>query len=106
MKHGGATHKVFELSPCLLHNTILATDDDAHPTEIADLGAADDEGVDVETSAGKDTRHAGQDTWLILDQAVQHMPMQRNVVYFSCYIALESVETYFLNGCRLGGGVL
>ena len=53
------THQVFELSPCLLNYRILPTQNDAHATQVPDLCATDDEGVDVEAAASEDARHTG-----------------------------------------------
>lgn len=47
----GDTHEILELSSGLFDDAILAAEYDTHATEVADLGAADDEGVDVEPSA-------------------------------------------------------
>lgn len=46
------THQVLELSARLLDDAVLAAEDDAHAREVADLGAAHDERVDVEPTAG------------------------------------------------------
>jgi hypothetical protein len=49
-------------------------DDDAHPAQIVDLGAARDERVDVEATTGEDSRYARQHTGLVLHETVQHVP--------------------------------
>jgi hypothetical protein len=55
---GTTTYEVFELTTRLLHHAVLPADDDAHPTQIAYLGTAHDERVDVESAPGEDARHA------------------------------------------------
>jgi hypothetical protein len=52
------TYEVFELTAGLLDDAVLAADDDAHPTQITDLGATHDERVDVESAPREDPRHA------------------------------------------------
>ena len=64
------TDQVLELSSGLLNHTILATDDNAHATKVTNFGLAYDEGVDVETTPGQNTRHAGEHPWLILNKTV------------------------------------
>ncbi len=46
------THQVFELPARLLDDAVLSAEDEAHAGEVADLGAAHDERVDVEPAAG------------------------------------------------------
>jgi len=53
-------YEVFELAARLLDDAVLPADDDAHPAQIADLGVAHDERVDVEAAAGEDSRYARQ----------------------------------------------
>ena len=71
---GRRAYQVLELPARLLHDAVLSADDDGHSAEVADLGAADDERVDVEPAAGEDPGHAREDTGLVLDEAVEHMP--------------------------------
>ena len=73
----GKTHEIFELPPGLLDDAVLPVEDDAHPTEVAHFGRADDERVDVEASCGEDAGDAGEDTRLILDEAVEDVPAFR-----------------------------
>jgi hypothetical protein len=42
----------------LLDGAVLTTDDDAHPSQISDLGTAHDQRVDVEPAPGEDPRNA------------------------------------------------
>ena len=67
------THEVFELPPRLLDDAVLAAEDDAHATQVADLRAAHDERVDVEPSAGQDPRDAREHSWLVLHETVQYV---------------------------------
>ena len=55
---GGVTHEVFELAPRLFDDAVLAADDDAHPAQVSDLGAAHDQRVDVEPAPREDPRDA------------------------------------------------
>ena len=49
---GGETpYEILELSSGLFDDAVLAAENDTHATEVADLGAADDEGINVESSA-------------------------------------------------------
>jgi hypothetical protein len=57
-EEGGVTYEVFELATRLFDNTILTADDDAHPTQVSNLGAAHDQRVNVEPSPGKNPRNA------------------------------------------------
>ena len=52
------THQVFELPARLLDDAVLPAEDEAHAGEVADLGAADDERVDVESAACENPRYA------------------------------------------------
>lgn len=54
-----STHQVLKLSPCLLNNSILSTQNDTHATQVPDLGAANDQRVNVEATASENARHAG-----------------------------------------------
>ena len=51
----GKTYKVLELSACLLDDTVLPTEDYTHAAEVAYLGTAHDERVDVESAPGEDS---------------------------------------------------
>ena len=53
------THQVFKLSPSLLYDRILSAQNDAHATQVPDLRAANDQGVDVEATSSEDARDAG-----------------------------------------------
>jgi hypothetical protein len=55
---GKVTYEVFELATRLFDDTVLAADDDAHPTQVSDLGAAHDQRVNIEPSPGKNPRNA------------------------------------------------
>jgi hypothetical protein len=61
----------------LFYDTILTTKDDAHTTQVAYLGAAYDQGIDVETSASKNSRYAGENTRFILYETVENMSAER-----------------------------
>lgn len=71
------TYEIFELSPCLFHDTVLPTQDDTHTREVTDFSSADDEGVDVDASSCKDTRHAREDTRFILHQTIEDVSVAR-----------------------------
>jgi len=68
------TYKIFELPPGLFDDGILTAENDAHPTEVANLCPTDDQRVNVEATACQDTRHPRQDTRLILHETVENMP--------------------------------
>lgn len=51
------TDQVFELSPRLFNDTILTFQHNSHPTEIPNFRPAYNEGFDVETPSGEDTRN-------------------------------------------------
>jgi hypothetical protein len=55
---GGRTYKVFKLSPSLFNNSILTAQNDTHATQVAYLGSADDQGVDIESPACENSRNA------------------------------------------------
>lgn len=71
-------NKILQLSPGLFHDTILTGEHDGHARQVLHLSAAHDERVDVKTASGKDARHAGQDTRLVLDEAVEDVPCRRS----------------------------
>lgn len=83
-KSGGAVvqdgpdrDQVLELASSLLNDAVLASQDDGHSGQVINLGVADDERVNVESSGGKNTRQTRQHTRLVLDQAVENMPLGR-----------------------------
>ena len=51
-------YEILKLPSCLFDDAVLAVKDDAHATEIADLGAADDEGIDVKAAASENSGDA------------------------------------------------
>ena len=55
---GQCANEILKLPSCLFDDAVLAIEDDAHATEIADLGAADDERVDVESATGENSGDA------------------------------------------------
>ena len=57
-KEKECAYEILKLPSCLFNDAVLAVKDDAHATQIADLGAADDEGVDVESAAGENAGDA------------------------------------------------
>jgi hypothetical protein len=63
------------LTTRLLHDAVLAASDDAHPTQVANLGAAYNERVDVEPAPGENPRYAREHTGLVLHETVQHVPV-------------------------------
>jgi hypothetical protein len=67
-------YEVLKLTSRLLDNAVLPADHDTHPTQIADLGAAHYERVDIETAPRQDPRHARKHTGLVLHETVQHVP--------------------------------
>ena len=64
------THEIFKLPPRLLDDAVLAAEDETYLTQIADLGPAYDQGVDVKPAPGEDAGDAREDTWFVLDEAV------------------------------------
>ena len=52
------THQILELPARLLDDAVLAAEDDAHARQVADLGAADDERVDVKSATGENSGDA------------------------------------------------
>lgn len=78
--------EILELSASLLHDAILTLEDNSHAREIFDFGVADDQTVDVETSGGQDTGHAGEHTGFVLDQTVQDMALWRGLGREWCLI--------------------
>lgn len=71
------TNEVFQLSPSLFDDTILALEYDTHATEVGNFSAAYDQRVDVESSAGQNTRNTREDTGLVLNETVQDVPKGR-----------------------------
>ncbi len=69
------THQVLELPARLFNHSVLAAQDDTHATEVADLGGAHDEGVNVESPRCQNTRHARKDTRLVLHETVEDVPI-------------------------------
>ena len=67
------THQVFKLSPSLLYDRILSAQNDAHATQVPDLRAANDQGVDVEPASSKNARHAREHSGLVVHKTVEHM---------------------------------
>lgn len=70
-REGDVTHEILKLPPGLLDDAVLSAENDTHATEVLDLGGTDDEGVDVEATGGEDARDAGEDSRLVLDEAVE-----------------------------------
>lgn len=77
VQHSPDGDKVIQLAASLLDDTILALQHDGHAREILNLGVANDQTVDVEAAGGQDTRHARQHTGLVLNEAVQDVPLGR-----------------------------
>lgn len=88
----------------LFYYAVLATEDDTHATQVANLGPADDQRVNVETSASEDARYARKDSGFILDETVQDMSRSKVMNMSTAWKCTR--DTYFLKGWRLGGGVL
>ncbi len=72
---GSPTHQVLELPPGLFDDAVLTAEDDAHLREVADLCPAHNKGVDVEPASGEDARDAREDSWLVVHETVEHMPI-------------------------------
>ena len=70
---GQCAYEILKLPSCLFDDAVLAVKDDAHATEIADLRAADDEGVDVEPSTSQNPRHTRQNPRFVLDQTIENV---------------------------------
>jgi hypothetical protein len=77
VQHSPDWDKVVQLAASLLDDTILALQHDGHAREILNLSVANDQAVNVETAGGQDTRYAGQHTGLVLNEAVQDVPLGR-----------------------------
>lgn len=75
VEHGPDGDQVLELAAGLLDDAVLAREDNGHAGEVLDLGAADDEGVNVEAAGGEDARDAREHTRLVLDQAVEDVAL-------------------------------
>jgi hypothetical protein len=58
----------------LLHDTVLAAEDNTHATQVPNFGLAYHQGVNVEPPASKDSRDAGEYTRLVLNEAIEDMP--------------------------------
>ena len=71
IQDGPNRDQILELSAGLLDDAVLASEHNGHAREVLDLGAANNEGVDVEAAGGKNAGDAGQNTGLVLDQAVK-----------------------------------
>lgn len=69
--------EVVQLATGLLDDAVQSAQDDGHAREVLNLGVADDETVDVESSGGEDTGDSREHTGLILDETVQHMALGR-----------------------------
>lgn len=69
--------KVLELPPGLLNNAVVTSQNNGHAGEVLDLGVAHNEGLNVEPASGNDTGQAGQDTGLVLDEAVEDVSLGR-----------------------------
>ena len=69
--------RVLQLAAGLLDDAVLACKDDGHAGEVDDLGAADDEGVDVEAAGGENAGHAGENARLVLHEAVEDVALRR-----------------------------
>jgi hypothetical protein len=71
---GSKPYEVFELATRLFDDAVLTADDDAHPAQVSDLGAAHDQRVDVEPAPRENPRNARQHAGLVLHETVQHVP--------------------------------
>ncbi|PNY28508.1 Uncharacterized protein TCAP_01580 [Tolypocladium capitatum] len=69
-------HEILQLPPGLLNNAVLARQDNGHAGQILNLGVADDERVDIKASGSENPRKTGQDTGLVLDQAVEDVALR------------------------------
>lgn len=67
------TNEILQLSPCLFDDAILTSQNDAHATQVINLSRADDEGIDIESSGGEDSRNAREHSGLVLDEAVERV---------------------------------
>lgn len=109
VQHGPDGDEVFELTTGLLDHAVLALEDDAHSGQVSDFGLADDKRVcekkkvdglagnskkkrrqgmktvrtNVETSTGKDTRNAREDTRLVLNKTVQSVSKSHSSQLYS-----------------------
>jgi hypothetical protein len=69
--------EILELAAGLFDDAVLAGEDDGHAGEVLDLGVADHQRVDVEASRRKNPGYPRQHPRLVLDKAVQHVPLRR-----------------------------
>lgn len=67
--------EVIQLAASLLDNAVLTLQHNGHAREVLNLSVANDQTVDVEATSSKDTRHTRQHTGLVLDEAVQNVPL-------------------------------
>src|SRR5699024_1853636 len=72
--------QLVELAGDLVQLLGADVDDDRHAGDLAVLGRADDEVVDVEVTPGEEDRDAGQDAGVVLDQDGQGVPGAGGVV--------------------------
>lgn len=101
------TYEVFELSSGLFDNAVLTAEDDTHTTEVANLGPANHQRVNIEPASCENSRNTREDPGFILDETIENMsrmPEGKGKSY--CAKGAINRETHFLNGCKLGGGVL
>lgn len=84
----GNTDKIFDLSASLFDDTVLASKDDTHPTEVSNFRSAHHQGIDVETSTGKNPGHARQHSGLVLNETIENVPISRG----TCIIGISSTN--------------
>lgn len=89
VKDGPDRYEILQLPASLLHDAVVASQDDGHAGQVRDLGVADDQRLNVEAASGNDTREARQDTRLILNQTIQNMTLGR--VDLRCRGLIEDV---------------
>lgn len=77
VQHCPDRHEILQLSSGLFHHTVLSLKHDRHAGQICHFGTAHNQTVDVETSRGENTGHAGEDTRLILDQTIEDVSFGR-----------------------------
>jgi len=56
----------------------MASQDDGHTGQVVDLGAADDEGVDVEATSSKNTRYARKDAGFVRYETIEDVALRRS----------------------------
>lgn len=68
--------EILQLSPGLLDNAVLTSQHNGHARKILHLGVAHNKRVNVEATGGKNSGDTGQDSGLVLNQAVEDVTLR------------------------------